>query len=142
MDIIKFKKTGGPVIVEVFCGYAQGGSYDLVLWERDRNVNVWGKPKPGTFTNPDDDAYTLPTPNSENDGRIVDSYTSIIVWPNDNAYHVGLRFFQGGQRLEPIVATDPQGSPMPTSYAENQLQGSTSRRDLSFRFFAKLELVN
>lgn len=99
---IKFKRTGGPVIAEITCGYAQPGSYTLLLWEANENKIVMEKR--GNFINPDDDAYALPTPNSENDGRIIECIATVVIIPGIKKYNVELKLYQGGRELKPQIA--------------------------------------
>ena len=86
MQTIQFAKEGGPVVADVTCGQAQEGSYNLLLWEADRNLIV--KQYPGNFMNPDDDSYDLPTPNQANDGRILECLTTVVVTPPIKKYAV------------------------------------------------------
>ncbi len=109
MQTIQFAKEGGPVVAEVTCGQAQEGSYNLLLWEADRNLIV--KQYPGNFINPDDDSYDLPTPNQANDGRILECLTTVVVTPPIKKYAVSLTLSQDGRRLGVVKAAGETDQP-------------------------------
>ena len=112
MQTIQFAKEGGPVVAEVTCGQAQEGSYNLLLWEADRNLIV--KQYPGNFMNPDDDSYDLPTPNQANDGRILECLTTVVVTPPIKKYAVSLTLSQDGRRLGVVKAAGETDQPSQT----------------------------
>jgi len=109
VQTIQFAKEGGPVVAEVTCGQAQEGSYNLLLWEADRNLIV--KQYPGNFINPDDDSYDLPTPNQANDGRILECLTTVVVTPPIKKYAVSLTLSQDGRRLGVVKAAGETDQP-------------------------------
>ena len=94
------------------CGQAQEGSYNLLLWEADRNLIV--KQYPGNFMNPDDDSYDLPTPNQANDGRILECLTTVVVTPPIKKYAVSLTLSQDGRRLGVVKAAGETDQPSQT----------------------------
>lgn len=112
MQTIQFARDGGPVVAEVTCGQAQEGSYNLLLWEADKNVIV--KEYPGNFLNPDDDSYELPTPNQSNDGRILECLTTVVVTPPIKKYAVSLTFSQDGKKLGVVKASGETDQPSET----------------------------
>jgi len=112
VQTIQFAKEGGPVVAEVTCGQAQEGSYNLLLWEADRNLIV--KQYPGNFMNPDDDSYDLPTPNQANDGRILECLTTVVVTPPIKKYAVSLTLSQDGRRLGVVKAAGETDQPSQT----------------------------
>ena len=97
MTEVIFRKDGGPIVAEVKCGYAQAGAYNLLLWEADINKVVMRQE--GNFINPDDDSYQLPTPNEDNDGRIVDCLATINLTPPIKDYQVDLKIYQDDKEL-------------------------------------------
>lgn len=104
MTTVPFDPDGGPLHVEVASGYAQPGSYTLLLWESGQNALVgWppdGATRPaGNFINDDDDRYRLPGAAAENDGRLVECIATIIVTPPLNSYDVSVTVYQDGRRL-------------------------------------------
>lgn len=108
MVTVTFDPEGGPLQAEVVSGFAQPGSYTLLLWETNKNVLVgWpphGEQKPsGNFINADDDRYLLPEPAAANDGRLVECIATIVVTPPLTDYAVSLRIFQDGQFLDEDV---------------------------------------
>jgi len=112
VQTIQFAKEGGPVVAEVTCGQAQEGSYNLLLWEAERNLIV--KQYPGNFMNPDDDSYDLPTPNQANDGRILECLTTVVVTPPIKKYAVSLTLSQDGRRLGVVKAAGETDQPSQT----------------------------
>jgi len=103
MKIVKFNKSGGPIIAEVTCGHAQPGAYTLLLWEADKNKIVMEKK--GNFINPDDDSYKLPVPNEGNNGRIIDCLSTVVITPPIQDYQIGLQITQDGKVLEEEIAS-------------------------------------
>ncbi|MFX0212315.1 MAG: hypothetical protein ACFFDT_40455 [Candidatus Hodarchaeota archaeon] len=103
MKMIKFNKNGGPVIAEITCGYAQQGAYTLLLWEANENKIVMERK--GNFINSDDDSYELPSPNENNDGRILDCLVNVVIIPPIKDYKVDLKITQDGNVLETETAS-------------------------------------
>ncbi len=99
MKVVEFNKKGGTIQAQVTSGYAQQGSYALILWEANQNKVVNGFPKRGNFINTDDDVYDLPSPPSENDGRLVESIVTISIAPPIKNYDIDLEILQDGKRL-------------------------------------------
>ena len=97
MNHASFNENGGPVVAEIRSGFAQPGSYTLLLWEADANVVVMRKD--GNFINSADDAYPLPTPNQHNDGRIVQGVATLVITPPISDYSVALIISQDGNVL-------------------------------------------
>ncbi|HCV43786.1 MAG TPA: hypothetical protein DGH68_09910 [Bacteroidetes bacterium] len=98
MKIVEFKKTGGVVRAQISSGYAQQGSYALLLWEVNQNKLVPGFPKYGNFINTDDDIYDLLT-NAQNDGRIVECITTVTLTPPIKSYDIDLEIWQDNKRI-------------------------------------------
>ena len=98
-----FKKDGGPIMAEVTAGQAQVGSYDLKLWEANRNeiVQRWE----GDFLNPDDDKYPLPQPNEANHKRRIQAVVVITLVPPIDKYSTNLIITQDGRELDKISQT-------------------------------------
>lgn len=94
MQTAKFKKNGGPIIVDVRAGYAQPGSYTLFLWEA--NVNKIVFEAKGNFINTDDDKYPLPLPNDANHERIIDVGITFAITPPINNYYAEVIITQDG----------------------------------------------
>jgi hypothetical protein len=94
---IHFHRNGGPVTVEIMFGYVQVGAYALVLWDKSGRV----KKKLGEGINTDQvaDVYTLPRPNSGNDGSILDCLATILGGnPGANEhYRVDMIVYQDGK---------------------------------------------
>jgi len=109
IKVIKFKKSGGPIIAEISCGYAQPGAYTLYLWEANENKIVMKKK--GNFINSDDDSYELPNPNEHNNGRILDCLSTVVITPPIKDYNVELKVSQDGNILGSEAASGQSDSP-------------------------------
>lgn len=109
MKIVKFKKDGGPIFAEVTCGYAQPGAYTLLLWEADENTIVMEKK--GNFINADDDSYELPGPNEDNDGRILDCLSTVVITPPIKDYKIDLKVSQDNEALGKETASGQSDLP-------------------------------
>jgi len=92
MEIVKFKKSGGPLYVEVIGGEAQPGSYSLFLWEADGNKIAFEVH--GNFLSPDDDTHKLPLPNEANNGRTIDVGITFVITPPIKNYYAELKITQ------------------------------------------------
>jgi hypothetical protein len=97
MNQARFNINGGPIIAEVRSGFAQPGSYGLLLWEADANVVVMERR--GNFINSADDAYKLPTPNEHNDHRVLQCLVTLAITPPIKDYRAELIVSQDGNVL-------------------------------------------
>ena len=95
-----FNPNGGPIRVDITAGYAQPGSYALLLWGANTNavVGEWR----GNFINNDDDYYFLPTPLEKNNGRIIDCIATFTLLPPIKQFLLKVEVLQDGN----ILATD------------------------------------
>ena len=108
MNHASFNENGRPVVAEIRSGFAQPGSYTLLLWEAGANVVVMRKD--GNFINSADDAYPLPTPNQHNDGRIVQGVATLVITPPISDYNVDLIISQDGNVLGGDTASGSNAS--------------------------------
>lgn len=97
MNTVQFDPDGGPIVAEVRSGFAQPGSYSLLLWEADANLIVMRRD--GNFINAADDASKLPAPNEHNHRRIVECVATVVITPPINNYQVDLVIMQDGRVL-------------------------------------------
>ena len=104
MQTIIFNKDGGPIVAAVSSGFAQPGSYFLMLREANQATVVWEQD--GDFTNDDDDAHSLPTPNEANDGRQLEAIYAISILPSIKQYNAVLKVEQDGRELGTESQTD------------------------------------
>ena len=104
-----FNKNGGPIFAEVSAGQAQTGSYDLKLWEADKNVIV--KRWEGDFLNPDDDKYKLPGTNEENNKRQVQAVVVIALLAPIDRYSATLTITQDGNELDKVTIANQTNDP-------------------------------
>lgn len=117
MQSITFNQDGGPINVTLSAGQAQPGSYELRLWEAGTNQIVLQKQ--GNFLNDADDAYPLPTPNSQNNGRLVQAIMTIALLPPISNYSAAVTIEQDGKTLGkiPISGTSNEPSVILNLYA-------------------------
>jgi len=99
MNTVKFSSGGGPVVASVSISPQRDGSYELRLWEREANGFVAPSPWHGNFTNLDDDAYSLPRPNSDNDGRLLQCLAVAVVPAGAKPAALSLTVSQDGTEL-------------------------------------------
>lgn len=95
MKTVSFDAGGGPLVAEVRSGFAQPGSYTILLWEADANLVVMRRD--GNYINTADDAYPLPMPNPHNHGRIVECISTVVVTEPVTDYRIDLLILQDGQ---------------------------------------------
>lgn len=117
MQSITFNTNGGPISVTLSAGQAQTGSYEFRLWEANSNQIVMQKQ--GNFLNDEDDTYQLPTPNAQNDGRLIQAVIVIAILPPINAYSASMTVAQDGKTIGevPISGTTDQPSVILNLYA-------------------------
>ena len=114
MKIAQFKKKGGVIQVNVTSGFAQAGSYSLILWESNQNRVVDGYPKRGNFINTAPNTDDLPQPNKMNDGRVVECVVTVALTPSIKDYDVGLEIFQDGKSIGLETANGQSDEPTAT----------------------------
>ena len=109
MKVVKFSTTGGRVSAAVKVAAKRDGSYELRLWEKETNAQVGGSPWSGTFVNNDDDDYSLPRPNVENDGRILQCVVTLSLPPDVRSAAVSLVLTQDGEEIGREAKDIPEG---------------------------------
>lgn len=117
MQSITFNENGGPITVTLSAGQAQPGSYVFRLWEANTNQIVLQKQ--GNFLNDADDSYELPTPNSANNGRLIQGILTVAPLPPNNNYSGAITVVQDGKTLGeiPISGSSDQPSVILNLYA-------------------------
>lgn len=117
MQSITFNENGGPITVTLSAGQAQPGSYVFRLWEANTNQIVLQKQ--GNFLNDADDSYELPTPNSANDGRLIQGILTVAPLPPNDNYSGAITVVQDGKTLGeiPISGSSDQPSVILNLYA-------------------------
>jgi len=121
MKTIHFNPEGGPLSVEVRAGFAQPGSYALMLWEANQNAVVWQRR--GNFINTDDDLYPLPGPAAVHHNRLLDCLATFTITPPIDRYRLQVIVFQEGAELGMDVREGK--SDLPTLTVEIFVQLST-----------------
>ena len=109
MKVVKFSTTGGRVTASVKVAAKRDGSYELRLWEKETNAQVGGSPWAGTFVNNDDDDYSLPRPNIENDGRILQCVVTFSLPADVRSAAVSLILTQDGEEIGREAKDIPEG---------------------------------
>lgn len=72
---VKFDPQGGDISIEILYFGNLTASYVYSLWEK--NSNTKKDEKTGNNQNSDDDKYDLPSPASDNEGRIVEVFSTL-----------------------------------------------------------------
>ena len=109
MKIVKFSTTGGRLTASVKVAAKRDGSYELRLWEKETNGMVGGSPWVGTFVNNDDDNFSLPRPNIENDGRILQCVITLSLPADVRSAAVSLVLTQDGEEIGREAKDIPEG---------------------------------
>ncbi len=101
---IRFDPNGPSIRAAVVFRTPQVVSYGLMLWESGSNDVVMEEK--GNSENPEDDAYSLPMPARDNNGRILEC-DLVIVSPDpkpSEKYQVDLVVSQGASELGKLSA--------------------------------------
>lgn len=109
MQSITFNENGGPITVTVSAGQAQPGSYVFRLWEANTNQPVLQKQ--GNFLNDADDSYELPTPNSENNGRMIQAILTVAPLPPNDNYSSAITVVQDGKTIGEVSLSGSSDQP-------------------------------
>ena len=117
MQTISFNSNGGPISVTLSAGEAQTGSYEFRLWEANSNQIIMQKQ--GNFLNDQDDTYELPTPNAQNNGRLIQGIIVIALLPPNDNYSAAMTVEQDGKTIGevPISGSSSQPSVILNLYA-------------------------
>lgn len=106
---INFDPEGDSLTVELACGHAQDGVYNLYIWEADTNEIVWETF--GDFESSADDRYTIPGETRDHKGRKFHASLRVILIPPIKQYDVTLRIFQGGRELGTVIESGESDFP-------------------------------
>ena len=109
MQSIKFNSNGGTISITLSAGQAQTGSYEFRLWEAGSNQMVIQNH--GNFLNDDNDTYELPTPNTGNNGRLVQGIFTIALLPPNNNYSATMKVVQDGKTLGDVTTSGSSDQP-------------------------------
>ena len=121
MKTIRFNPEGGRLEVEVRGGFAQPGSYDVLLWEANANAIVWQQR--GNFINTADDRYELPLAAATHDGRLLDCLATLVITPPLNQYRLVLLIHQDGAEIGAESVEGESDQPAVTVELFVQLEG-------------------
>jgi hypothetical protein len=97
MKTAQFKITSGKITGKIINGYAHGGSYNFILWDKDRKTVI--KEKEGDFLPGDPCSIELPLPNQDNNGRILECISTITIIPPLKDFNVSLEVQQDGKQF-------------------------------------------
>jgi hypothetical protein len=101
---IKINTDGGDVTAELKFETLLLCTYRIDLTEGSRNGSIDNFPQHGDNSNPEDDLYRLPTPNSENDKRKLWVVTTVIDQLGvGGEYKIDLIVKQGGKLLDRLT---------------------------------------
>lgn len=96
---VRFDPAGGPLRADIRCGQAQEGAYSLTLFEGPERIVRFE----GTFESDDDDAFVLPGPASDHDGRVLRGNVKVSIEPPIERYAVTLTIVQDGEAIGEVV---------------------------------------
>jgi hypothetical protein len=120
MKTANFQAGGPPISVTIRCGFADTGSYEVFLWEADRNsrrsIGI------GNFINADDDTFTLPSDSGQN-GKILQCIATVDPLDDDGKFGVSMIVEQGSSELAVEEVTGKSGLPTVTVQLFIQLAG-------------------
>lgn len=104
----RFDPDGDAINAAITCSPKRDGSYDLILYEKDKNkvVKEWA----GNFINTADDDYDLPKPTAKNDGRLLEAMIVVAVPGGAGPCTVSLVVSQGGTELARETGTVAPGT--------------------------------
>jgi hypothetical protein len=105
----RFNPQGGPIVAAVTCVPRRDGSYTLTLW--NHNENAFGLRVSGNFINTADDSFTMSTPNSQHNGRLLEVIATVAVPPGTGGSDVCLIVLQDGAELARDCSPIPPNSP-------------------------------
>jgi hypothetical protein len=109
MKIVKFTTNGGRITASVKVSAKREGSYELRMWERETNAFVGGSPWHGNFANNDSDDYSLPRPNADNDGRMLQCLVTLALTTELRTATVSLVLMQDGEEIGREAKDLPEG---------------------------------
>jgi hypothetical protein len=100
---IHFDPAGGALSVRVESGFAQPGSYALLVLEHDESTIV--QQFRANFGSAAQNTHRIPGSAGENDGRVLDLIASVGLLPPTNAFAVHLTVVQNGSDLATVSDT-------------------------------------
>lgn len=109
MKNVRFSASGGRLFASVKVSAKREGSYELRLWERETNAVVAPSPMLGHFLNNDTDAWPLPRPNADNDGRLLQCLVVLSLPADVRSATVSLVITQDGDELGREAKDVPEG---------------------------------
>lgn len=109
MKNVRFSTSGGRLFASVKVSAKREGSYELRLWERETNAVVAPSPMLGHFLNNDTDAWPLPRPNADNDGRLLQCLVVLSLPADVRSATVSLVITQDGDELGREAKDIPEG---------------------------------
>jgi hypothetical protein len=115
-----FQADGPPIAVTIRCGFADPGTYELFLWEADRNSRK--ELGAGNFINSDDDTFTLSSDAGQN-GKILQCVATVNPLDRNGQFGVSMVVEQGGKQLANEVVSSKSDLPSVSVALFVQLEG-------------------
>ena len=92
---VTFDSNGGPLTMDIHCGFAQDGSYFVKEWVANDAIQKWE----GDFNDPTPDRYELPGAASDHDGHKLQLRAEVSIVPPIMQHLIVFSIFQDGQLL-------------------------------------------
>lgn len=96
-ETLYYRPNGPQLTVEVTCGHAQDGVYDIYLREPGSHHIIWNEE--GDFESDLDDRFPLPGKASEQRGRKLHCSCRVVMLGGDSRYAVFMKVCQGDRLL-------------------------------------------
>ncbi len=100
-----FKADGGPISATLINGQANGGAYDIRLWDKNSADPLIDRS--GVFKDDPAPVVTLPqaaNSNSINSGRLLDAIVEVAILAQDGQYSVEFKAEQDGNLLVSVTS--------------------------------------
>lgn len=121
METARFNAAGGPIRIEITSGFAQPGTYQVFIWEANRNSN--SQLGQGNFISSEDDVFQLSASPAQ-DGRILHCIATVNPLGDGGQFAVTMDVEQDGARL-----------------ASDTVAGQASLPTVTLQIFIQLEQV-
>jgi hypothetical protein len=100
-QIVFFDPKGGPISVEIRCGYAQDGAYILTLWGENKIIERFE----GNFLDPHDDTHKFAGTPSSHAGQLIQCRAEVGITPPITRYAVIMTIWQNDMAAGVLTTT-------------------------------------
>ncbi len=107
-EIVRFDLNGGPLTIDIRCGFAQDGSYFVKEWNDNDEVQKWQ----GHFNDSIEDRYELPGEAKDHDGHFLQCRAEVGIVPPLMEHMVAFSIIQDGRTLATLTDTGKHEEPV------------------------------